>query len=182
MPSVSAVHLAAVALFASIAWSAAAGASDIYRWVDERGVTNVSDVVPEKYKNVAQRVDTSQSEIDDVSRRDAATRAAATASAAASGAVPAAAANARQGGSVATPLSASRSASSAASGPAVADGDDCATLQRKYKESQDCFGPQVRTITGAINGARSPQCQAVVDPSPKCGLPDGGIVPPAPGP
>lgn len=181
MRSLGAIVLATIALLASGAWRVAS-AADIYRWVDERGVTNVSDVVPEKYKKVAQKVDTSPSEVDDATRRDAAARAASAASAAAVGAGPAAAANARQGGSIATPLSASRSASSAASAAASADGDDCATLQRMYKESQDCFGPQVRTITGAINGARSPQCQAVVDPSPKCGLPDGGIVPPAPGP
>ena len=160
-------------------WGAAA-AADVYRWVDERGVPNVSDVVPEKYKKIAQRIDTSSSELDEPTRRAAAARAAAIASAAASGAGRVAAANARQGGSVATPLSASRSASAPAS--AAGDGDDCATLQRRYKESQDCFGPQPRTITGAINGARSPQCLVVVDPSPKCGLPDGGEAPPATAP
>jgi hypothetical protein len=169
------------ALFAACLWSAV-GAGEIYRWVDERGVTNVSDVVPEKYKKVAQKVDTGPLEPDEATRREAVARAAAIASAAASGTGPAAAANARQGGSVATPLSASRSASSAASASASGDGDDCATLQRRYKESQDCYGPQPRTITGAINGARSPQCTAVVDPSPKCGLPNGGEGPPATAP
>ncbi len=149
-------------------------AADVYRWVDERGVTNISDVVPEQYRKVAERIDTSSSEIDEPTRRAAAARVAATASAAASGARPVAAANARQGGSVAAPLSASRTGSASAAG----DGDDCATLQRRYKESQDCFGPQPRTITGAINRARSPQCPVVVDPSPRCGLPDVAESPP----
>ena len=71
-----------------------------------------------------------------------------------------------------------RAASAGAIAPS-GDEDDCATLQRRYKESQDCFGPQPRTITGAINGARSPDCPVVVDPSPRCGLPNGGEAPPA---
>ena len=160
----------------------AAGAAEIYRWIDEKGVTNVSDVVPDKYKKIAVKIDSAQFEPDERTRREAAARTAAIASAAASGAGPVAAANARQGGSVATTLSASRSASSAASASASGDGDDCPTLQRRYRESQECFGPQPRTTTGAINGARSPQCPVVVDPSPRCGLPDGGEGPPAPGP
>jgi hypothetical protein len=165
------------ALFALALWSAAS-AVEAYRWVDDRGVTNVSDVVPDKYKSVAQKVELAPVEPNDATRRAAVARAAAIASAAASGAGPAVAANGRQGGSVATPLSASRSAST----PSAGDSDDCATLQRRYKESQDCFGPQPKTITGAINGARSPQCPVVVDPSPKCGLPNGGEGPPATGP
>jgi hypothetical protein len=168
------------ALFAVCLWSMA-GAVEIYRWVDERGVTNVSDVVPEKYKKVAQKVETG-SEPDEATRREAAGRAAAIASAAAAGAGSAAAANARQGGSVATPLSASRSSSAAAQALAPGDAEECAALQRRYRESQDCFGAQPRTITGAINGARSPQCPVVVDPSPRCGLPDGGEGAPAPAP
>jgi hypothetical protein len=167
------------ALLALALWSAAS-AVEVYRWVDDRGITNVSDVVPDKYKRVAQKVEFAPVEPDDATRRAAVARAAAIASAAASGAGPTAAANARQGGSVATPLSASRSASASASSDR--DSDDCATLQRRYKESQDCFGPQPKTITGAINGARSPQCPVVVDPSPKCGLPNGGEGPPATGP
>lgn len=170
-----------VALLFALSLISAAAAAAIYRWIDEKGVTNVSDVVPEKYKKVAVKIDSAQLEPDERSRRDGVARAAAIASAAASGAGPVAAANARQGGSVATPL-ASRSASSASSASTSGDRDDCATLQRRYKESQDCFGLQPRTITGAINGARSPQCPVVVDPSPKCGLPDGGEGPPAPAP
>jgi hypothetical protein len=133
-------------------------------------VTNISDVVPEKYRKVAEKVETGQTEPDEATRREAVARAAKIASAAASGARPAASANARQGGSTATALSASRSASATAAS-ASGDSDDCPTLQRRYKESQDCFGGQPRTITGAINGARSPQCPVVVDPSPKCGQP-----------
>ena len=61
----------------------AAGAAEIYRWVDDKGVTNVSDVVPEKYKKVAQRVETPPAP-DEATRRAAAVRAAAIASEAAS--------------------------------------------------------------------------------------------------
>ena len=52
----------------------------MYRWVDEHGVVNVSDAVPDKYKKVAQRVDSGQYEPTEVQRREAAARAAALAS------------------------------------------------------------------------------------------------------
>ena len=146
-----------------------AAAADIYRWVDDKGVTNLSDVVPEKYKKVAQKVEP-PAEPDDATRRDAAARSAATASAAASSAATAAASSPRRVPTTAGSITPSRAASGAGS-LSPGDGDDCATLQRRYKESQECFGPQPKTISGAINGARSPQCPVVVDPSPKCGLP-----------
>jgi hypothetical protein len=143
---------------------ASAIAVEMYRWVDDKGVTNISDVVPDKYKKSATKVDSTQFEPDEQSHRAAAARAAATASAAASSPAPALPPTS------AGAIGVARQASSAASGA-----EDCATLQRRYKESQDCFGPQVRTVRGAINGARSDQCTVVVDPSPQCGLPPAPV-------
>jgi hypothetical protein len=160
----------------------AASAADIYRWVDDKGVTNLSDVVPEKYRKTAQKVE-APVEPDDAARRDAATRAAAISSAAASGAAAAASSARRGSATPAGSISPARAASGAGSLSSSGDNDDCATLQRRYKESQECFGPQPKTISGAINGARSPQCPVVVDPSPKCGLPPlVAEVPPATAP
>ncbi len=148
----------------------AAMAADVYRWVDDHGVTNVSDVVPEQYKKVAQKVDIAL----EPARRDAAP--------VPSSIVASPATSAPRG--VGASASAIRPARAASAGSLSGADDyaDCAMLQRRYKESQDCFGPQPRTITGAINGARAPQCPVVVDPSPRCGLPNGGEGPPATGP
>lgn len=180
MSSMTILQKAIAASFV-VCLTCAAAAADVYRWVDDKGVTNLSDVVPEKYKKVAQRVET-PAEPDEPTRREAASREAAIASAAASRPVLPAAISARRGGSVATGMTPARSASGAGSLSSSGDNEDCATLQRRYKESQDCFGPRPRTITGAINVARSPQCPIVVDPSPKCGLPNGGEGPPATAP
>jgi hypothetical protein len=153
---------------------ASASAADVYRWVDEKGVTNVSDVVPEKYKNVAELVDIPV-EPAQIQRRAPVTAALSAQPAASRSIAPA---PARLTGPGLSGITSARPASAASLSPSD-DSDDCATLQRRYKESQDCFGPQPRTITGAINGARSPSCPVVIDPSPKCGLPHGGEGPPA---
>lgn len=147
-----------------------AGAAEVYRWIDDKGVTNVSDVVPDQYRKVAERVEL-PAEPDEATRRDAAARSAAIASEAA-----------RRPASASRPVpGAARPRGRGPSGivPGRSASDDCATLQRRYKESQDCFGSQPRTITGAINGARSPNCRVVVDPSPRCGLPNRGEAPAA---
>jgi hypothetical protein len=47
----------AVLLLASVPF--AAQAADIYRWTDETGRVNYGNVVPERFKRVATRVDTS---------------------------------------------------------------------------------------------------------------------------
>ena len=168
-------RLVATVLAAGIAFGASS--AEIYRWVDDKGVTNLSDVVPDKYKNVAQRIET-PAEPNDVSRKEGAWRAAASASAA-SASQPVS--NVRR---PAVGLSGNVPGRSASAGSLSSsdDNDDCGALQRRYKESQECFGPRPRTITGAINGARSPECPVVVDPSPKCGLPNGGEGAPAPAP
>ena len=77
------VHLRNAALLCAGLVVLAAQAVEMYRWVDEHGVVNISDVVPDKYKKTAQRVNSSQFDLTDAQRRDAAERAAALASEAA---------------------------------------------------------------------------------------------------
>ncbi len=139
-------------------------AVDMYRWVDERGVTNVSDAVPDKYKHVATKVDSTQFNVSARQRRAAASQAAAIIGRAAADAPPEPAAS-----SVA--LRRVRKATAPPVAAASAGGNDCATLQRRYREAQECFAAGSNTVSGAVNVARSPQCPIVVDPSPKCGLP-----------
>lgn len=137
-------------------------AVDMYRWVDERGVTNVSDAVPDKYKHVATKVDSNQYNLTARQRRAAASEAAGLAGRAAAGAPSEAAASAAPG-----------RAGGAAPAPARgAAANDCATLQRRYREAQECFAAGPKTVNGTVNAARSPKCPVVVDPSPKCGLPN----------
>mgnify|MGYP001767041620 CR=1 FL=1 len=61
-------------LAASLAFGA--GATDIYRWVDENGRTHLSDVVPERYRDTATRVDSRSHELTPEQRREARERAA----------------------------------------------------------------------------------------------------------
>ena len=50
-------------------------AGDIYRWVDENGRIQFSDVVPEKYKKSAKKIDSRQYELSAEQRREAEARA-----------------------------------------------------------------------------------------------------------
>lgn len=158
------LSLRVASLGLSLLMTTSAFAVQMYRWVDEHGVTNVSDAVPDKYKHVATKVDSSQYNLTARQRRAAASQAAllvgrAAAVAPLESAVSSAALR-RTG-------KAAREPAAVASG----DGDDCATLQRRYREAQECFAAGPKTINGTVNAARSPQCPIVVDPAPKCGLP-----------
>ena len=53
-----------------------AHAADIYRWVDEKGLTHISDTVPPQYRKNATRIDTSASQVSESDRALAAERAA----------------------------------------------------------------------------------------------------------
>ena len=53
-----------------------AHATDIYRWVDDQGRTHFADVVPERYKSVATKIDSKSSELSEGARAEAAARAA----------------------------------------------------------------------------------------------------------
>ena len=55
----------------ALLFALSAQAAVIYRWVDEDGRTHVSDVVPEKYRKSATRVDSSRSEIPTEQRKQA---------------------------------------------------------------------------------------------------------------
>ena len=142
--------------------SCCAEAVEMYRWVDERGVTNISDAVPERYRSTATRVDSSQFSVPEAQRREADARRASLISKAEATGRPASAA-AQFGGARAT-----GTASAPAQLPAPVD---CATLQRRYAQAQDCFQAGPKNQNGTINAAKSPACPIVVDPSPQCGVP-----------
>jgi hypothetical protein len=134
-----------------------ATAADIYRWVDEHGKVHMSDVVPEKYRKSAKRIDSSQFEVSPEDRTAAERRAAA--DRARAGAKPAAGADA-----VAAPPA---SQSIAAKPPAE---PDCETARRMYQESIDCFAPFINA-NGTTHADAFKFCKQVPDPSRRCGPP-----------
>lgn len=149
------------ALLVAIALSILAGwahAADIYRWVDEKGKTHVADTVPPQYKNRAEKVDTSVSEVSEKQRAEASARASRQKAAAAASQAPV---TPRTG--VITPDSK----------PGASGLDDarakCEERRRAYAESQRCFG-QYTTAFG-IRAEAFQHCTEIPDPSPDCGIP-----------
>jgi len=135
----------------------------IYRWVDETGRTHVSDVVPEKYRKSATRIDSSSSEISPEQRQQA-ERAAAK-----NKALAEEAATRRQSASAVQPsTTATRPAASKRPAQGVTEATDCETWRRLYKESMECFGP-FRTTTGATKAEAFDQCNPIPSPELKCG-------------
>jgi hypothetical protein len=141
----------------------AAGATVIYRWVDENGRTHVSDVVPEKYRNSAVRIDSGQYEVSPAQRKEAQERAAR------EKALADEAAKRRASTPPAAPASGA-SAPVAARRPAqgVTDATDCETWWRLYRESQECFGAY-RTVRGGIKPEAFEKCNPIPSPELKCG-------------
>ena len=134
-------------------------AADIYRWVDENGRTQISDIVPENYKKSATRIDSRQFELSAEQRREAEARAA-----------EAKQRKARSDAVEAANSVAAAAAAAAESGPrqATNQSTDCATLRRLYRESQECFAPY-RTVNGATKAEAFEKCTPVADPVSKCG-------------
>lgn len=157
-------------LLGLLALCGAADAADLYRWVDETGRTQISDVVPARYRDVATRIDTSASEIPESQRQEALERAA------------------REKQLVEERM---RAAQPPSPPPAPVpqpktveltppDNSDaeCAELIRAYRESQECFAPFMvmrrdgrHHRRGWVRPEAYRYCQRVQSPYAKCGLP-----------
>lgn len=132
-------------------------AADIYQWVDESGRTQVSDVVPARYKNVATKVDTSASKVDERQRQEALKRAA----------------KERQLAEQ-PPAKAATQPVTPAGGQIRAEKkfgaeSDCEQKLRAYRASQECFAPYITKF--GMHGDAEKYCTAVPDPTPECGIP-----------
>jgi hypothetical protein len=139
-------------------------AADIYRWVDENGRTQMSDVVPERYRSRATRVDSRQFELSDAQRKEAAARAERERAAEAE-------ARARRAQAPVDPAAASAPAGASAPTPRVQPnrgGSECDRLWQDYRESQECFAPYQRVQIGPSAEAFK-RCKQVDNPSQKCG-------------
>jgi hypothetical protein len=142
-------------------------AADIYRWVDENGRIQFSDVVPEKYKKSAKRIDSRQYELSAEQRREADARAEQEKAQAAEATQRKARADAEKAANAAAAAAAAAAAQTKPR-PAVDENTDCATLYRLYRESLDCFAPYI-TANGTTKAEAFAKCTPVADPSRKCG-------------
>ena len=156
---------ARLAALSMLLLSTCAGATSICRWVDERGRTQLAEVVPEKYKKVAICTDSRRYELS-AEQRQAAERRVAEDKARARQAAAQPPAN----GASSAPRPASAASHPGAKRPTevVTDATDCPTWWRIYDESVECFGPY-RTTRGATKREGFDQCNVVASPEPKCG-------------
>lgn len=138
-------------------------AADIYRWVDEGGRTHVSDVVPQKYRKSAIRIDSTRSEIS-TEQRQQAERAAARNKAIVEED------DLRRRRAQAIQAAAAPSAPLAAKRPnqGVTDSTDCTTWRSLYRESMECFAP-FRTVNGSTKAEAFEKCNPIPSPELKCG-------------
>lgn len=151
------------AVFGSV-WlltAAAAQAATIYRWVDEQGRVNYSEVVPERYRSTAKPIDAAPGQPTEEQQREARERAQKERDRAAVADPPRPPTRA-----VAPTAPASRPA---AKRPAQVpdEGTDCDTWQRLYQESIECFGPY-RTVRGGVKPEAFDRCNAVSEPPSRC--------------
>lgn len=145
------------ALIGGLAWGSLVYAGEIYKWTDDQGRTQISDRVPEKYRAIAQQLDSRRFELTKEQKAEA---------------------NARAAKEQARLLKAQTDAieqtdrSISSNDPAVVsaprEATECATLHRLYADSQSCFAP-FRTLFG-IKAEAFQKCTERLDPSPKCGL------------
>lgn len=126
-------------------------AADVYRWVDETGRVQLSDKVPEKYKNSATRIDTRQHELTPAQRAEAEARAAREKARAAEEAQRDAKARAAEAAEARAAASAAAATTAKAPGKPASEATDCTTLRKRYLESADCYGPFSNS-----NGTRKP--------------------------
>ena len=142
-----------------------AGATSICRWVNERGQTQIADVVPEKYKKVAICTDSQKYELSPEQRQAAERR---LAEDQARARTAAAKLLADRASSAPGPARAASRSGPKRPTEVVTDTTDCTTWWRIYDESAACFGPY-RTTRGAIKVEGFEICNVVESPVPKCG-------------
>lgn len=137
-------------------------AGDIYRWVDEQGRTHLSDVVPERYRNSASRIDARQYELTPEQQREAAERTARERERASNTTEPA------------TTVTPTQPTPEAPAPPLVkrpseqvTKSTDCTTWWRLFRESQECFGP-FHTVGGGLKPEAFDHCNEIPSPPIKC--------------
>ena len=143
---------------------APANATSVCRWINEKGQTEISDVVPYKYRGVVSCTHTEPARPAELSAQQ---RAAAEASKRRHTAVAPTEKPASGAAAAPAPAAASQLGTKPPA-EVVTDKTDCATWQRIFVESGACFAP-FRTATGGIKAEAFAQCTEVPSPAQKCG-------------
>ena len=138
-----------------------ADASSICRWVDENGLVQFSDIVPDRYTAVVTCIHTQPLE-PTTEQREAGKRAKDRRD---KTRPPAQAASSTVSPQVTAPQPAVKQPAEA-----ITDSTDCKTWQRLYDESGACFAP-FRTAHGGIKAQAFDKCNEVPSPEVKCGPP-----------
>ena len=143
----------------------ASGATSICRWLDDSGHTQMSDAVPEVYRQRATCIDAHQYELTPLQQRDADERNAALQAQLRAAEVQ------RETAIAPAPMP----PAGAASAPNVkrplqpiTDATDCPTRWRLYDESSDCFG-SYRSVGGGIKPEALEWCNVIASPEVNCG-------------
>ena len=166
------VFVVALCLLASLSVSAAGAA--VYRWVDDQGNVHYAEIVPQRYQDVAKRVDAPADEPSAEQRREALARAEQNKAKAAELATQRATERATER---AADEAAERQKVPTGAPPAAAASQpagklpaqtpnaqtDCKTWQRLYQESMACFGP-FRTVGGGTKAEAFAHCNVVAEP------------------
>lgn len=139
-----------------------ASAGDIYRWIDDQGRTHFSDVVPDRYRSKATRIDSKQFELSAAERAEVEARQAKE--------------RARQSAAKerAVVVGAPASVPAAASAPVVPRqfASECEKSWHDYRVSQECYAPFQRRQGGTRVEAYDICKAPVPNPSQRCGPPN----------
>ena len=161
------LHQWKVAVMTLALLTTGAKATSICRWVNEAGQTQITEVVPEKYRSAAICTDSQKYELSDEQRR-AVEQQRAEAKAQAQARQAAATLLNNRAPSASRPAQAASQSSVKRPTEIVTDTTDCATWWRIYEESVACFGPY-RTLYGATKSEGFERCNIISSPVLKCG-------------
>jgi|SRR5450830_1935289 len=150
----------ALALLSPVAHS-----TSICRWVDDNGRTQMSDVVPDKYKNSSTCSDSQKYELSTEQKREAEQREAEEQRHDTTGQPPQAASR-PPGATGSAGLPTAQDAKRPTE--VITDETDCPTRWRIYDESVECFGPY-RTTRGATKPEAFDKCIVIPSPEIMCG-------------
>jgi len=148
--------------------SPVARSTSICRWVDDNGRTQISDVVPQKYKKSATCSDSQKYELSAEQKREVEQREAEAQirkrQEMAGPPTNAASSPPRSKGATAKPGAKSAKRPT----EVITDDPDCQTRWRIYDESGECFGPY-RTTRGATKPEGFDMCNDIPSPEIMCG-------------
>lgn len=147
----------------------AAHAADLYRWVDVHGQTHMSDIVPDRYRDVASKISSQKFELTPEQRADAQARLAKERERSERAKAELdARERLRQQRSAEAEAELARANSAKSSNPTASNsGKNCDALWKEYLENAGCFS-RFATVSGAIKPEAFAVCSDTPSPAPKC--------------